>query len=114
MSFIPEAIASIAPYGECYLEGTDITNLVWLDENIERPTDAAILAEAARLEALAPTLPKQMRNTRLLDSDWTQLPDLDLTTAEVKAWATYRQALRALDVSGNDPAAVDWPTPPNA
>ena len=54
------------------------------------------------------------RNALLTMSDWTQLPDTDLAAAEVAAWATYRQALRALNVSGDDPMAVDWPTPPNA
>lgn len=112
MSFIPEAIASLAPYGECYLEGTDITNLVWLDENIDRPTDAAILAEAARLEALAPTAVKLKRNRHLAESDWTQMSDVPMSGELRTEWATYRQALRDLDVSGTDFAAVAWPTPP--
>ena len=52
------------------------------------------------------------RNAYLDQSDWTQLPDVALTAAKVAEWATYRQALRDLDVDGIDPADVDWPTPP--
>ena len=52
------------------------------------------------------------RNDLLAMSDWTQLPDVALTAAKVAEWATYRQALRDLDVDGIDPADVDWPTPP--
>ena len=55
---------------------------------------------------------RQVRNDLLALSDWTQLPDVALTAAKVAEWATYRQALRDLDVDGIDPADVDWPTPP--
>ena len=52
------------------------------------------------------------RNDLLAMSDWTQLPDVALTAAKVAEWATYRQTLRDLDVNGDDPADIDWPTPP--
>ena len=55
---------------------------------------------------------RQVRNDLLAMSDWTQLPDVALTAAKVAEWATYRQAIRDLDVNGIDPADVDWPTPP--
>lgn len=49
------------------------------------------------------------RDRRLLASDWTQLPDVQLPTKE--AWAIYRQALR--DVTQQpDPFNIVWPTPP--
>lgn len=52
---------------------------------------------------------RRARRDRLLAlSDWTQLPDtLDpLLTAE---WASYRQALRDLDMAG-----TDWPVAPGS
>ena len=55
-----------------------------------------------------------VRNDLLAMSDWTQLPDVALTTAKVAEWVTYRQALRDLDVNGDDPALPDWPTQPEA
>ena len=112
MSFIPEAITSLAPNAECYLAGDGLDGLEWLDENIERPTDAAILAEAARLEAIAPTAVKLKRNRHLAESDWTQMSDVPMSGELRTEWATYRQALRDLDVSGTDFAAVAWPTSP--
>ena len=112
MNLIPEAISSLAPYAEWYLVGDGLDGLEWLDENIERPTDAAILAEAARLEALAPTAVKLERNRRLAVSDWTQMSDVPMSGELRTEWATYRQALRDLDVSGTDFAAVAWPTSP--
>lgn len=47
------------------------------------------------------------RNRRLSASDWTQLPDSPLTSAERKAWSDYRRALRDLDMDG-----TDWPEVP--
>lgn len=51
------------------------------------------------------------RNGLLGQSDWTQLPDSPLTTAQKKAWAVYRQALRDITQQA-DPAAVVWPHAP--
>lgn len=49
------------------------------------------------------------RNALLRESDWTQLPDVPLSTKE--AWATYRQALRDITQQA-DPFNITWPTPP--
>jgi hypothetical protein len=43
------------------------------------------------------------RNSLLLICDWTQLPDVDLTAAQVAQWRVYRQELRDL------PSLPDWP-----
>ena len=52
------------------------------------------------------------RNTLLADSDWTQVSDSPLTD-EVKAeWTVYREELRDLPESVEDPADPTWPTPP--
>ena len=53
---------------------------------------------------------KSMRNRLLVLSDWTQLPDVPLTTKE--AWAVYRQALRDVTEQPGYPADVDWPVAP--
>ena len=47
------------------------------------------------------------RDQLLAASDWTQLNDAPLTTAQVNAWKIYRQDLRDLNMK-----APDWPTPP--
>jgi hypothetical protein len=55
-----------------------------------------------------PTIRAQ-RDVLLAQSDWTQLPDVPLTTKEV--WATYRQALRDI-TQQPDPHNIIWLTPP--
>ena len=49
------------------------------------------------------------RNTRLNDSDWSQLAD---STADKAAWATYRQALRDITTQTGFPWTITWPTQP--
>lgn len=50
---------------------------------------------------------KDKRNMLLQSSDWTQLSDVNLTSAEKTRWATYRQALRDMTeqdfMNGNFP-----------
>ena len=52
---------------------------------------------------------REDRNTRLNDSDWSQLAD---STADKAAWATYRQALRDIPTSEGFPWNVTWPDSP--
>jgi hypothetical protein len=51
-----------------------------------------------------------LRNGRLKDSDWTQVPDAPVDAA---AWAVYRQQLRDLPANTTDPRNVEWPEPPS-
>lgn len=51
------------------------------------------------------------RHRLLLDSDWTQLPDVPLATKEL--WAAYRQALRDITDQPGYPMNVVWPTAPS-
>ena len=60
---------------------------------------------------------RQVKNTLLLRSDWTQVPDSPLSDSKKAEWATYRQALRDLmssytDSEANDVASVTFPTQP--
>ena len=60
---------------------------------------------------------RSMRNTKLTESDWTQMPDVPLSE-EVKArWAVYRQALRDFPGTLTDEQVLDigglvWPSGP--
>jgi hypothetical protein len=52
------------------------------------------------------------RKSLLNQSDWTQLPDVQLTTAQVDAWKVYRQALRDITDQPDYPTTIIWPTIP--
>jgi hypothetical protein len=54
---------------------------------------------------------RNWRNAELASCDWTQVAD---STADKTAWATYRQALRDLPASNDDPKQIVFPTRPDA
>lgn len=58
------------------------------------------------------TMQRQIRDDLLAMSDWTQLPDVALSDEKKAEWAVYRQQLRDLNVNGDDPTELDWPTQP--
>jgi hypothetical protein len=91
-----------------------LADIYGIDEDL---SDAEKLAaiRTAREEAsgAAPSDPLKIRNAKLAESDWTQLPDAPLTEAQREAWQVYRQALRDLPEQPGWPDAMDWPTPPS-
>lgn len=68
------------------------------------------LVPAVTIERLLVSI-RQVRNVKLIESDWTQIPDAPLSSEQKAAWATYRQALRDFPDTC-DPTNPAWPTPP--
>lgn len=52
------------------------------------------------------------RNQLLQESDWTQLPDVPLTTEQKAEWVTYRSEVRTVTERFSNPNDVVFPTPP--
>lgn len=52
---------------------------------------------------------RSQRNTKLTESDWTQVADAPVDRA---AWAAYRQALRDITSQAGFPWTIEWPTQP--
>ena len=52
------------------------------------------------------------RDNLLAACDWTQVADAPLTDTARASWVTYRQQLRDLPATTQDPADVTWPAPP--
>lgn len=55
---------------------------------------------------------RKIRNEKLSLSDWTQLPDINLTTEKKEQWKTYRQKLRDLTMQSDFPQNIEWPVQP--
>jgi hypothetical protein len=73
--------------------------------------DGADVEERPYTEAQAMQALRTERNLRLFNSDYTQLPDVTLTEAQVEAWRVYRQELR--DITENIVWNVtQWPARP--
>lgn len=55
---------------------------------------------------------RSRRNALLADSDWTQLPDVNLSESQTTAWRSYRQQLREIPDLFANPQDVVWPSEP--
>jgi hypothetical protein len=60
-------------------------------------------------DALYLTRLRYWRDGELAATDWTQLPDAPV---DKEAWAEYRQALRDLPTSNDNPRLIELPTKP--
>jgi hypothetical protein len=88
------------------------------DPRVERWNGSAIVDKSPEVIAALErseqfTILRTERTALLAASDWMQIPNSPLSAARVSAWATYRQALRDLPATTDDPAQVVWPTPPS-
>ena len=91
-----------------YLEGAfDPDTYTVIDGVAVQKPDSVL--EAAEIEKATFAM-RELRDGRLKDSDWTQVPDAPVDAA---AWATYRQQLRDLPANTTDPRTVEWPVPPS-
>lgn len=52
------------------------------------------------------------RNRMLANSDWTQMPDNELTDEQRQAWAEYRSALRHFPETWEPGPTAEFPDPP--
>lgn len=106
----PAAEPAFNPLTHKLVEGKPVNrdgqwHQVW---GIEQLTDGeAHMAHADAMKAL-----RDERDTKLRDSDWTQIPDAPLSTEQKAAWAKYRQALRDVPENTDNPLAPVWPVAP--
>ena len=54
---------------------------------------------------------RNIRNQKLLESDWTQLADAPFTSIKKEEWKQYRQALRDITLQ-ESPFSINWPIKP--
>ena len=95
----------------------------WNDTEQTQPTEDEINAKLAELKSAEPfKLLRIERNRRLVETDWTQLKDIDLDIIRERNWKNYRQALRdlpskstpKLNSNGDlDMSSVIWPDKPS-
>lgn len=72
------------------------------------PTRNWVPIQHTTAELIATAIVK--RSQLLMQSDWTQLPDVPLATKT--AWAAYRQALRDITLQAGYPQVISWPIQP--
>ena len=94
------------------------------DEGSPTVTREAIKAEYEKQVAAEPkTKLRETREIRLIECDWTVLPDSKLSSGKKTEWETYRQALRDLPSTQSPTIEIEngveilknvtWPTKPS-
>ena len=115
MSDVTQALVSLYPNCEWSIEEGMYEKLTWTDTNTSKPTLEELTAKYEELVAAQPM--KDLRKKRddlLAKTDKYALPDWPHTSlAKQTEWLEYRQALRDLPSTTEDPANVVWPTFPS-
>ena len=118
---ISTALGELMPTSSYGITDEDYSSINWLDSSNSIPTESAINAKIIELDAAEPMRLLREERTRLIvESDWTQFPDVPDSTKT--AWQSYRQQLRDLPSSASpklddiyelDLSSVTWPTKPS-
>tara|TARA_B000000565_G_scaffold190306_1_gene145100 strand:+ start:2284 stop:2664 length:381 start_codon:yes stop_codon:yes gene_type:complete len=96
-------------------------SLEWLDSST-KPTKAKLDSYLSSVETEEMLVFRQMRNKKLLESDWTRIDDCGISTSKKAEWATYRQELRDITKTVTpvfitrgiiDESKFSWPTKPS-
>ena len=93
-------------YQVAYRDGVEQISGQWYTKYSVADMDDA--AKAATDATQAKSV-RDQRNTKLSESDWTQVADAPVDKA---AWATYRQELRDISKQAGFPWDAVWPTIP--
>ena len=96
------------------LTNNDLRTLTWDESNADPKPTAEMLDAAwpAVRDARKWAQVRAERDRLLAACDWTQVADAPLTATEKEAWADYRQALRDIPQTQDDPDSIVWPERP--
>ena len=122
---ITSALSALAPNASFAVIGDTYEGIEWGETNSQtKPTKEEVTAKLNELNNAEPyKLLREERNKLIVETDWTQLKDIDLDIVRERNWKNYRQALRdlpsnsnpKLDSFGNlDLSSVNWPTKPSS
>jgi len=108
--FLTDAVKNLLPDNTPFnVNGATYAGIEILNDTV-LPSEDAVMAEYARVEAAEPMrLLREERDRLIAETDW--MANSDVTMSD--AWRTYRQALRDLPANTTDPANPVWPTEPS-
>jgi len=100
------------PGREWSLNGNDYASLT-IHDGGTKPSKKALDDKWEQVQLDAKWDVVRAKRDRLLSaSDWTQMPDNALPADVVASWAIYRQALRDVPQTQDDPDSIVWPEEP--
>ena len=108
LDIVMDAINALVPNAK-YIIKENFAGLQWLDER-DAPTESEVQTKYDELIAAEPTkFLREVRNAKLAETDWWDLPTHAPMSAERTA---YRQALRDITYTYTSLDDVVWPTKP--
>jgi hypothetical protein len=112
ISFLDDAMVEAnLQSGEGYLEGRFDAATQKIVDGAITDIDASVIEDNKQQDALNDF--REMRNSLLADTDWTQGNDSPLSDTEKQNYRTLRQNLRDMpQADGFDPLNPVWPTLP--
>jgi len=120
---ISEALTILRPDSLWNLDGSEYSDIEWLDSGQTKPTETEVNNKISELDAAEPMrLLREERDVLLFETDWMVTRSIETGVAISDAWKTYRQALRDLPASSSpslnqyydlDFSSVTWPTKPS-
>lgn len=105
-----DADAHAVEYNGFVVEDPGGAQGLWVVDPIGKTVTRDVDVEEASDLVRAWELLREERNTKLSETDWTQMSDAP--SDGKAAWASYRQDLRDLPANTSDPTSPTWPTPP--
>ena len=117
---IAAALQALTPGAEWVLRGNEYSGLEWLDTNQTQPTESAVTAKIAELDAAeGMRLLRVERDKKLSELDWEVTKAYSKGEAVASELSTYMQALRDLPDGANPQtddtgelvsSSITWPT----
>ena len=117
---IAAALQALTPGAEWVLRGSEFSGLEWLDTNQTQPTESAVTAKRAELDAAeGMRLLRVERDKKLSELDWEVTKAYSKGEAVASELSTYMQALRDLPDGANPQtddtgelvsSSITWPT----
>ena len=119
---IADALIQLDIGCEYNIDGTEYSDIVWLDSSQTPPTEKQVNDKIAELDNAEPMkLLRDERNQLISETDWMIVKSQETGVAISNEWKTYRQALRDLPANSTpkldenfelDLSSVNWPTKP--
>lgn len=105
--YVQEAAQPTCAWDDVIVEGAPVpVGDIWVQTwEVKLASD---IEKAHRTDSKAREV-RNIRNSKLAQTDWTQLADAQV---DKELWATYRQALRDMSSQSEFPWNVSWPVEP--
>ena len=113
---ILQAVSAIDTHRTSWIvRGNTYEDIEWGDDDtIPRPSKEQVETKLQELIDAQPLKElRQERNRRLAEVDWVFSTDYQMEDEERSVWVAYRQALRDLPSTTEDPTNPVWPTKPS-